>query len=230
MRQFATFVEAQNELKRELAELGIRVHPETMQDIDVANDPDFDTMELTNYVYTVLKPIPADLEGVHWKWVEQEWEDRLTGDLNPGHAWRKRKEVWQQFIEGQFAHKGYGKFAYSYSERMGGHKIQMVIDELMIHPHSRQLWLPVWNMDDAKRRGKRRVPCTLGYWFVRRGSDLHVTYVMRSCDFITHWANDVSLATMLMRYIADEAHVKPGTFTQFVGSLHMYRKDAEGVF
>jgi len=224
-RLFADFPEAQNEITRDLAELGISVHTETMQDKNIANDPQFATKELTNYTYTVLKPSYTEIEGVHEDWVNQEWQDRLVGDLNPGRAWQMRKEVWSQFLEMPFR-----KFSYSYSQRMGGKHIIKLVDELRRHPNSRQLWLPVWHLQDEDRRGNRRVPCSLGYWFVQREGALHLTYMMRSCDFYTHYGNDVALATMLLHFIAKNVELKVGTFTHFVGSLHVYAKDVAHVF
>ena len=123
MRIYSNFKEAQNEIKRDLAELGVRVHTETMQDKYIADNPDFETRELQNYVYQVLKPIPSDLEGVHWAYVEQEFEDRLVGGRNPGKSWRTRPEVWEEFLEvdlGEGGGRRPNRFSYTYSQRMGG--------------------------------------------------------------------------------------------------------------
>jgi thymidylate synthase len=226
-RLFADFPEAQNEITRDLAELGTNVHTETMQDKYIANDPDYATKELTNYVYTVLKPNYTEIEGVHEEWVKQEWEDRLIGDLNPGRAWQLRREVWDDLREKRGTS---GSFSYTYSQRMGGSHIDKLVDELLRHPNSRQLWLPVWYPNDEERRGDRRVPCSLGYWIVQREGAIHETYMMRSCDLYTHYANDVALATMLLHYVAKMTDFKVGTFTHYVGSLHVYAKDVAHVF
>jgi thymidylate synthase len=223
-RMFHDFPEAMNEITRDLAELGTNVHTETMQDKDIRDDPDFATKELTNYMYTVLKPDYTKIERTHDEWVEQEWEDRLAGELNPGRSWQLRREVWDQFREPK------GVFSYTYSQRMGGKHLDKLVDEILRHPNSRQLWLPVWWNIDEDRRGDRRVPCSLGYWFVQRDGALHETYTMRSCDFYTHYSNDVALATRLLHYIAKQTDFKVGTFTHFVGSLHVYAKDVAHVF
>lgn len=233
MRFYNDFIEAQNEIKRDLAELGARVHTETMQHFNIGDDPQFETIELQNYMYSVLDPDYRKVEGVHEEWVEQEWKDRLNGGLNPGHAWKTRKEVWLPMLEfsDEWARNNQkGSFAYTYSMRMGGSHIRMAIEELEKHPNSRQLWLPVWWPIDEKRRGDRRVPCSLGYFLLRRGGKINMTYVMRSCDFVTHYPNDVALATMLQEYIAEHTHSEVGTFTHVVFSLHVYQKDVEGVF
>jgi len=234
MRIFADFPEAQNEIKRDLAELGVDVHPETMQDKQVADDPDFLTKELSNYIYSVLRPNFTEIEGVHEEWVAQEWEDRVVGQLNPGRAWKKRQDVWEQFLErDRGMRRGTNKpsrFSYTYSERMGGKHLQRIIDELKVHPHSRQLWLPVWDKVDETRRGERRVPCSLGYWFVQREGALHLTYVMRSCDLFTHYPNDIALAAIMQHHVAKKSGYKVGTFTHFIGSFHVYYKDVKDVF
>lgn len=234
MRMFRDWPECQNELRRELNELGTTVHVETMQDKDVEGDEDYTTKELYSYAYKVLDPDFSKIEGVHLQWLKQEWIDRLEGGLNPGMAWRERREVWEEFLE---ADKGAGsskyptKFSYTYSDRMGGKHLQFIIDELKTHPHSRQLFLPVWDrLTDEKRRGTRRVPCSLGYIFLQRDGKVHMTYLMRSCDLITHFANDVCLASMTQQYVADECGYERGSFCHFINSLHCYRKDVKGVF
>lgn len=230
MRNYSTFVEAQNEIARDLAELGVRVHPETMQHFDIADNPDFDTMELQNYIYTVLRPDYTEIEGVHDEWIREEWANRLQGDLNPGTAWKKRPEVWLDLLENSSAGIA-RKFSYTYSDRMGGLHIQKIIDELKLHPHSRQLYLPVWDrVVDENRRGDRRVPCSLGYHFMNRDGKLNLTYMMRSCDFHTHYANDVALATIMLHYVARQADLQVGTFTHYTASLHVYAKDVADVF
>jgi thymidylate synthase len=231
MRIYKDFPEAQNEIKRDLAELGVSVHPETMQDIYVADNPQFETKELSNYIYQVIKPDYTEIEGVHDNWVKQEWEDRLVGDLNPGRSWKLRKDIWEQFLKKPSPTYHTGRFSYTYSERMGGRYIQSIIDEIMTHPTSRQLYLPVWDRQtDWRRRGELRVPCSLGYWFVVRTGDVHLTYMMRSCDIATHYPNDIALATILQHYIAQKTELGVGTFTHFIGSLHVYAKDVADVF
>lgn len=230
MRLFVDFPEAMNEIARDLAELGENVQPETMQDKYVADNPDFLTKELVNYGYSVTRPDYAEIEGVHTEWVKLEWEDRLVGNLNPGRAWRKRLEVWEQFTEKAGKGPYAPKFSYTYSQRMGGDHITKIIDELKVHPHSRQLWLPVWNTNDETRRGKRRVPCSLGYWFVARRGKLNITYMMRSCDFHTHYPNDVALANIMQRYVAHAADLEVGSFTHFIGSFHVYARDVADIF
>lgn len=231
MRIYSTFEEAQNEIKRDLAELGTKVQPETMQDIFVGDRPEFETMELSNYIYTVTHPNYLQIGGVHDEWVQQEWADRLAGDLNPGRSWQRRKDIWIPFLENRKPPKFMGRFSYTYSQRMGGKHMRAIIEELEAHPHSRQLYLPVWDRSlDEDRRGKRRVPCSLGYWFVMRNNRVNITYMMRSCDLMTHYPNDIALASILQEHIAIESGYQVGDFIHFVGSLHAYKKDLADIF
>lgn len=233
MRIYQDFPEALNEIKRDLAELGVNVQTETMQAIDIHDDPEYLTKELQNYIYQVLSPDYGDIEGVHEKWVNQEWKDRLAGGLNPGLAWKERKDVWEPLLDRKKIGEGRGpgRFSYTYSERMGGEYLYSIIEELKTHPHSRQLYLPVWSqLTDYKRRGKKRVPCSLGYWFVMREGAIHLTYMMRSCDLFTHYPNDIAMASVMQHYVADQTSHEVGTFTHWIGSLHCYKKDVADVF
>jgi thymidylate synthase len=222
MRFFSSFREANNEIRRDLAELGTSVHPQTMQDKDIANDPGYDTRELLNYSYTVIEPELGELHPSQ-PWADEEFEERISF-VNEEHAeaWKLRPEVWQEF-----ANRG---FSYTYGERYFP-SLESIIGELKEHPESRQLYMSVWDpILDADKLGKLRVPCSLGYWFVKRGGRLHMTYMQRSADFATHFENDQYLSYKLQRYVAEQAGVPAGRFTHWIGSLHVYQKDVAGVF
>lgn len=222
MRFYSSFVEANNEIRRDLAELGVAVHPQTMQDKQIANDPDYLTRELNNYDYTVLEPRLGDLSPSQ-PWADAEFEERINFvDPERGEAWKLRPEVWQEFHD-----RG---FSYSYGERYAS-SLEAIIGELREHPESRQLFLSVWDpVIDAGKLGKLRVPCSLGYWFVKRDGQLHMTYMQRSADFATHFVNDQYLSHKLQRYVADQVGIPTGRFTHWIGSLHVYQKDVAGVF
>jgi thymidylate synthase len=63
-----------------------------------------------------------------------------------------------------------------------------------------------------------------------RRDQLHITYTMRSCDFVTHWQNDVWLAMKLQCLVARMTGNKPGQFCQFINSFHVYKNDVKDVF
>lgn len=224
MRFYETFREATGEIKRDLAEMGIRVHSKTYQDKDISKDEGMVQRELQNYVYTVTKPALDQLDPTQ-PWADAEFEERVGGKaLNPGEAYKLRPEVWNQFIQKD------GRFGYSYSERMGN-QVQAVINTLKNDAESRQAYLSVWDpVDCFYTGGIRRVPCTLGYQFQIRGGQLNATYLMRSSDFATHFQNDLYLAHKLQRHVAEKVGVPSGYYTHFIASLHVFEKDVKAVF
>ena len=63
-------------------------------------------------------------------------------------------------------------------------------------PSTRQAILEMYNFtkDMGNWGGKARIPCTMHYQMVIREGKLDLIYVMRSSDFLTHFANDQILA------------------------------------
>jgi hypothetical protein len=226
MRVFKTHAEALDEITRDLGERGTRVHPETMQDKDISDSPDYDTCELTDYTYCVLDS--QDFAGLEptQPWADLEFGERVSGEMiNPGEAWHAREELWEEYLEPHL-----GLFAYTYPERYL-RQPHAIAAELLKHPHSRQLFLGMWEpTTDTLRFGRRRVPCSLGYQFLYRDGLLHITYFQRSADFANHFRNDVYLACRLLAWVAERAGMTPGRFTHHITSLHVYQKDVRGVF
>jgi len=222
MRSFSDFRTANNEIKRDLAELGTSVHPQTMQDKKIEDDPDYNTRELLNYDYMVLEPSLEDLHASQ-PWADAEFDERISFTTETGaEAWKLRPEVWQEFAD-----RG---FSYTYGERYSS-SLEAIIQELRVHPESRQLFLSVWDpILDPDKLGYQRVPCSLGYWFVKRDGQLDMTYMQRSADFATHFENDQYLSRKLQEYVAGQVGIPAGRFTHWIGSLHIYQKDVAGVF
>ena len=169
-------------------------------------------------------PIPADLNPSQ-PWADLEFQERLSKfPTNPGTAWESRREVWDELLEDN------AKFSYNYNERIH-YQLAEIIRTLRETPDSRQVFLSVWEpCIDSNRFEKRRVPCSLGYYFQHRGGALNMAYLQRSCDFVTHYNNDVYLAVRLLEYISQEVGMKRGMFTHWCGSLHVFAKDVRGVF
>lgn len=228
MRIYVDWKEAQEEIKRDLAEMGIRVTPATMQDKCIFGNPDYETMELQNYSYQIVGVKSSEITGVTQPWASLEFSERINprGNVNPGRAWKTRSEVWDEFMHD-------GKFAYAYNERiMFNNQLNKIIERIKQDPDSRQLWLSIWNpaIDIDRLGGVSRVPCSLGYAFQVREGKLNINYLMRSCDFSTHFRNDVYLAVRMLEYVAGVTGYEVGSFTHTIFSLHIYKKDIEGVF
>jgi hypothetical protein len=106
-----------------------------------------------------------------------------------------------------------------------------LVDHLVRDPLSRQAYLPVWFPEDGTCNGRK--PCTLGYHFINRYDYLHITYYIRSCDYIRHWGDDCYLAVRLLLWILDSLRkrddrwkmVRPGMYTMHIVSLHLFEND-----
>ena len=240
MRIYMNAEEAFEEVKRDLAEMGIWVKPKTMQDKVIEGDVNYETTELQNYCYTILNAKSKDVPGVVQPWADLEFEERVydpflrspDGEvsdpnfLNPGTAWKTRPDVW-----GECMHEG--KMGYTYNELIWNNdQFTKIVDRLREDPDSRQLWISLWDptRDPDLLGGVSRVPCSLGYGLQVRNGKLNLHYVMRSCDFSPHFANDVYLAIRMLEYISKLTGYPVGNFTHTVFSLHVYRKDLKNVF
>ncbi len=223
-RIFQGFKEATNEIARDLAELSTKLNPTTWQGRSVEGNPDYVTNELQNYLYTVTEPDPHTLNPTQ-PWADLELEERLgVRAVNPGEAYKTRPKVWEELLDGT------GAFSYTYSERLIP-QLPHIIDTLTRHPESRQIFVSIWdNVEDPDKLEIARVPCSLGYYLQFRHGKLNMTYLQRSCDFTTHYENDVWLAVQLLRHIAKEVNMTSGHFSHWIGSLHVFQKDVEGVF
>jgi thymidylate synthase len=235
MRIYSRFKEAYKETERELIEMGVDVHPETMQDLKVAGNDDYATKELQGYGYVITSGLHKDDDfmelGGNFDYAVQESEDRVDPAwLNPGLSYLKRKEVWDRFL-----HEG--KMAYIYNERFRD-QLGFILQELQQRPNTRQAILTVYDkhLDMQNIGGVKRIPCSLYYQFLRRKRNgvevLDAIYTMRSCDIYTHMLYDMWLTMELQETIAGELGIDSGHFTHFIGSLHCYRKDylTKGVF
>ena len=231
MRIYQNFNECFSEIKRDLKEMGIKVHTQTYQNKFIGDDESMATFELQNYIYTVVDPDYSTIPATQ-PWANNEWWERAGGRaLNPGSAWELRKEVWSEFLNER------GQFDYTYSERLQG-QIKRIINGLTEDPASRQMFISVWTPDDLRQAGGvKRIPCTLGYYFQIRDNQLNITYLQRSADFATHFMNDVYLAGRMHSHLVWELRevqglkdLQAGNFTHWVGSLHVFQKDVKGVF
>lgn len=219
---------------RNLTELGTTVQSSTMQDKDVRNNDEYKTKELIGNTFTILNT--SDKEemfkilkdkyklDISLKWAKDDFKERISNrEINPGEAWKIRKNIWSEFLHD-------GKFAYTYNERIKPWKNE-IATQLKNNINSRQAIISIFNpsKDVKSMGGKSRVPCSMFYQFIVRklnGKDkLNMIYVMRSSDLLTHFVNDVYLAIKMQEWIAKQIGIEIGMFTMFISSFHAYYKD-----
>ena len=233
MRIYKNCTEAISEIQRDLFEMGIEVHPQSMQNKIVKDDDSYMTKELQGYSFMIMNDNDMnEMVGSCLNWCEAEHLERINGwdnpsveTTNPGEAYKLRNDVWEQFLVN-------GKFCYTYNERMQK-QIDACIEELRRNPDSRQVIVQFHNrdIDQDKMGGKSRVPCSMYYQLMIRNGKLDLIYTMRSTDFLTHFKNDIWHAIKFRNFVANELDLKVGKFIMFAGSLHAYKKDfPEGIY
>ncbi len=170
-------------------------------------------------------------------WAEDHFQERVAGEpLNPGEQYKN----WPWYEQGVEEHKGGGLFSHTYMERYWppANKVGVRYDMgtlsnlksmLMMRPHTRQAYLPVWFPEDlyaADVLGER-VPCTLGYHFLMRENKLKVVYYMRSCDFFRYFRDDVYMTARLQQQLAHMMNVEMGPLVMHISSLHIFEAEIE---
>jgi len=116
--------------------------------------------------------------------------------------------------------------------------LQDVVNLLAKQPLTRQAYLPVFFPEDTGAVHGGRIPCSIGYHFLCRDGKLHITYQLRSCDFVRHFRDDIYLTVRLLLWVLDElakkdsrwGHIIPGDFVMVIGSLHLFQNDFYTMF
>ena len=249
MRIYADCYELMSETARNLYEMGQLVKPKTYQNKNIEGQEGFSTREINCEQYCLVTQEKLDSLFVYAKdkdWADAEFEERVAccdernGDMvNPGIAWMLRRDIWEEFLNGN------GKFDYTYNERMGLSVRNPVKDEykyvpyliavrnlLIEDPGTRKAVLSIYDpeTDGGRMDGGARIPCSMYYNFLIRknqnGEDvLNLVYHQRSSDFITHFGNDVYLALRLLNFMSKAVSKKPGYLYHTIDSLHCYDRD-----
>ena len=207
------------------------------------DDPLWIAKEIVDVVFEI--DVPADVNDLaalvhpNLPWAEAHFQERVSGmPLNPPPS----SEYWPYKQYGHADHVDeQGKFSHTYPERFWpkfagnneGHRgirfnygdLDDVVAQLEKSPLTRQAYLPVWFPEDTGAVEGQRVPCTLGYHFLIRNEMLHMTYLIRSCDFQRHFKDDVYMAARLQQWVAEKVVVGVGTLTMWIGSFHIFVGD-----
>lgn len=186
--------------------------------------------------------------GVQWaNWPYASSADRFRTDQIFTHTYMER--YWPKYAgktlsgkdrvpEEDWANRGY---RYRYGD------LSDVVEQLAREPLTRQAFLPVWFPEDTGVLHGGRVPCSIGYHFMMRNGFFHVGYWLRSCDFVRHFRDDIYLTVRLALWVLDRLRikatmeedaralelwtsVKPGMYTMWMTSLHMFKNDYRMLF
>jgi hypothetical protein len=233
-----------------LLEEATRVDVGEWQSMDIKDKPLMITHELMDVSLVIsvgLDPLPLQFDiSPNLPWAEDHFWERVSGfPLNPGEEYQN----WPWYKGNVPAHQGVeGKFSHTYMERMwpkyagiDDHynmgeaprkgirykygDLNNVLELLVKSPLTRQAYLPIWFPEDTGAVHGERVPCSLGYHFIRRNDKLHCTYYIRSCDFVRHFRDDLYLAARLLQWVAWHVGIAPGQLTMHIVSLHIFEGD-----
>lgn len=228
MRLFENCAQAYPEILRDIIKFGRTVKTKTQQDMFVGDTDQWHSKEITGYSFAVVDDSDCIEQSAHPEWVKDEIIERTNAKapfINPGTNYLKRKEYWEKYGE----RNGLGElyWNYSYNERIGPY-LDKLVHLLKTDPFSRQAVLSIWNQDIDHKDvlGRGRIPCSMWYQFLIREGKMENIYTMRSCDYYEHFRNDYALAVLIKRWMAEQLGIECGMTTMFIGSLHIYKKDA----
>lgn len=210
------------------------------QTLDVSESPLHHVHERLNV--TVKLDVPITMaEAQSWinpdlPWAESHFKERVLGlPLNPPPSYTQwpghHGEISRHLKDGKFEHTYPERFWPKHDEegtprrgiRFPYGDLMDVVAQLNANPLTRQAYLPVWFPEDTGATGGQRVPCTLGYHFQYDPRDewLNATYMIRSCDVIRHFRNDVYMAVRLLQWVSERV-LLGGSSTMIPGQLVMH--------
>lgn len=259
MKKFGNFNDVINWTSQQMYDLSHVIHTERWQGKEIKNDPKYSMIEIINHSFTCQINQDLDVLKAQIKpnvvWADEHFEERVSGlPLNPPPS----HERWPYAQKNNAEFGGTEKFSHTYPERIWPKyrnvlKDGTVLDESIIkgfrydygdfddvvglmarEPFTRQAFLPIWFPEDTGSVHGERVPCTIGYHFIRRADWVHVVYYIRSCDFFRHFKDDIYLCTRKLFWLIDRLkgvdsenweNVKPGTLTMHITSLHAWASE-----
>lgn len=208
---------------------------------------------MTSDIDKLVKDIKPNLP-----WADLHFEERVSGiPSNPGESYK----VWPFYGRDKEMRNANDKFTHTYQERfwpviagrlgeanhfkafdpnMGIRYRYGDLNDLMTllakEPLTRQAYLPIFFPEDTGAIHGGRIPCTIGYHFIRRDNYLHIKYYIRSCDYLRHFRDDIYLAVKLVLWVIEGLknyklsqgkwdNVKPGIFTMDITSLHIFNNE-----
>jgi hypothetical protein len=219
---------------------------------EIASKPELMTYEIPNALLEIT--VPSNIATAQLcaepdlPWAEVHHLERVGGfPLNPAPSyvdwpWHSKTEAERHVAAGVFSHTYPERYwpktdldssnptglrhgvRYPYGDLMD------VVNMLKDRPFTRQAYLPMFFPEDTGATEGQRIPCTLGYHFIRNGRQLDMNYFLRSCDITRHLHNDIYLAMRMLQWVCgqltnDYGLPAPGTLTLFVSNLHMFEAD-----
>jgi thymidylate synthase len=253
MKKFGSFKDVVDWTAKTMYNNSHIVHTEKWQGKDIKYDDKYAMIEIINHSFTCqinpdLKVLQEQIKP-NIEWADEHFDERVSGlPLNPPPSHVR----WPYAQKNNAEFGGEEKFSHTYPERiwpkfasdipnskMEGIRYEYgdfedVIQLMRKEPFTRQAFLPLWFPEDTGVVHGERVPCTIGYHFIRRFDWVHVVYYIRSCDFFRHFRDDIYLCARKLNWAIKRLQeldpdnwkdVKPGTLTMHITSLHAWKSE-----
>lgn len=252
-----TFADVQGRLFEDFSGVALPVDVGQWQGLDIKGDPSKVTWEIREAILALRMPETMNGAQSEYRpnlpWAEDHFLERVSGKpLNPPPS----NEWWPFAQQGHEAFKKADQFSHTYPERywpqypLGQEgntnwirwgirfrygDLNDVVHRLIKNPYTRQAYLPVWFPEDTGAPEGERVPCSLGYHFMVRQNQVHVTYHIRACDMMRHFRDDVYMTVRLGQWIRDQLLLQGdheftmGELTMHIGSFHVFEGDRDMV-
>ena len=250
MKKFGRFNDVISWTAQQMYDYSYEVHTEKWQGKEIKHDPKYTMIETLNLSFSCqmsprLKEIGEQIKP-NFAWADEHFEERVGGlPLNPPPSHVR----WPYAQKNNAEFGGLEKFSHTYPERiwpkfasdipnskMSGIRYEYgdfndVVELMSREPFTRQAFLPIWFPEDTGSVTGERVPCSIGYHFIRRGDWVHVVYYIRSCDFFRHFRDDIYLCAKKVFWLIEKLrekdpenwnNVKPGILTMHITSLHAW--------
>ena len=250
MKKFGRFNDVISWTAQQMYDYSYEVHTEKWQGKEIKHDPKYTMIETLNLSFSCqmspdIKEIGEQIKP-NFAWADEHFEERVSGlPLNPPPSHVR----WPYAQKNNAEFGGLEKFSHTYPERiwpkfaseipnskMSGIRYEYgdfndVVELMSREPFTRQAFLPIWFPEDTGSVTGERVPCTIGYHFIRRGDWVHVVYYIRSCDFFRHFRDDIYLCAKKVFWLIEKLrekdpenwnNVKPGILTMHITSLHAW--------
>ena len=174
-------------------------------------------------------------------WSEDHFQERINPNCNhnPGYEYQNWPyyKVATEDNDKKFRSEADTYFSHTYMERFWPDKtlkgtgamgyqfgnFDDLVERLKDDPGSRQAFYAIWHPQDSNNDGVR-LPCTIGYHFLIRNNKLHLAYLIRSCDIMRHFKNDIYMTIRLAQYVRDQVNpdLDLGELSMWIGSLHCW--------
>ena len=207
MKKFGRFNDVIRWTAQQMYDYSYIVHTEKWQGKDIKHDPKYAMIETLNLSFSCqmspdIKVIGEQIKP-NFAWADEHFEERVSGSpLNPPPSHVR----WPYAQKNNSEFGGEEKFSHTYPERIWGKygeddsptrksgvtlkgiryhygDFADVINLMVREPFTRQAFLPIWFPEDTGSVHGERVPCTIGYHFIRRAEWVHVVYYLVRCSF-----------------------------------------------